>query len=415
MTRDAAGLRPGHVAYVALLPRRAAARRRRSHGCARLEPYGDRRARRRGPCSTTTARSARCTPARGGRPRWPRARRRSPAARAAQAPPRCRPDSRPSTPSPPRLPRRAARSTGARTRISTSVSFSPAGRNTHAPASALRSYPSGGSGGRAFATEATQSSTLTVQARLIRECTSRPGGSLPSALDSARFAWTLVACRIQEARSRPRPNRTGGSCASHCYRMLGSFDDAEDLVQETLLRAWRGRGRLRGPLAAPDVALPHRHQRLPQRARARAAARDAAGRGRRRSPPRPTPRGARDAAARAARSRGSTTASPTASPSPSGGVRARRSSWRSSPRCSTCRRGSARSSILRDVLGGRRRRPRRCSRRPSPPSNSALQRAHATMRRATGRRDWRWPRPPPTSARCSGASWPPGSAGTSPR
>jgi RNA polymerase sigma-70 factor (ECF subfamily) len=33
---------------------------------------------------------------------------------------------------------------------------------------------------------------------------------------------------------------------AHCYRMLGSLDDADDALQEALLRAWRGLGRFEG-------------------------------------------------------------------------------------------------------------------------------------------------------------------------
>src|SRR6185436_9971057 len=32
----------------------------------------------------------------------------------------------------------------------------------------------------------------------------------------------------------------------HCYRMVASFEDAEDLVQETFLRAWRARETFQG-------------------------------------------------------------------------------------------------------------------------------------------------------------------------
>src|ERR1700752_1305681 len=58
---------------------------------------------------------------------------------------------------------------------------------------------------------------------------------------------------VQETSATAAPAALGGRFAQHrpelvgyCYRMLGSPFEAEDAVQDTFLRAWRGLDRFEG-------------------------------------------------------------------------------------------------------------------------------------------------------------------------
>jgi RNA polymerase sigma-70 factor, ECF subfamily len=67
---------------------------------------------------------------------------------------------------------------------------------------------------------------------------SAENGETAPLLDAARAGDEAAFARLV------RPLRAG--LHAHCYRMLGSLQDAEDALQEALLHAWQGLGRFEG-------------------------------------------------------------------------------------------------------------------------------------------------------------------------
>jgi RNA polymerase sigma factor (sigma-70 family) len=73
--------------------------------------------------------------------------------------------------------------------------------------------------------------------------TTTSGATPPAAGDDAVVAAARAG---DEAAFAALVDRHRRELHVHCYRMLGSFEEAEDLVQETFLRAWRRRQRFQG-------------------------------------------------------------------------------------------------------------------------------------------------------------------------
>ena len=210
-------------------------------------------------------------------------------------------------------------------------------------------------------------------------------------------------------------SRTAAELHAHCYRMLGSVHDAEDALQDALLRAWRGLARFEGRSSLRTwlyrIATNACLDAIDAPAEARAPARLRPG-----ADPREAPGGRSPSRSGSSRTPTGSSACADGSAAPEARYEQRESlelAFVAALQHLPARQRAV--LILREVLGFSAARDRRGARaRRSPSVNSALQRARKVDRRAAPRAepagDAARARRRAARARSSRATWTPWSA-----
>ncbi|MDH6450236.1 MULTISPECIES: sigma-70 family RNA polymerase sigma factor [unclassified Streptomyces] len=87
-------------------------------------------------------------------------------------------------------------------------------------------------------------------ARTARDTAQDTGDSVTATPVTAGAVTTTPVTQLTETDFATLTEQYRREIQVHCYRMTGSYDEAEDLVQETFLRAWRARDGFQGRASA---------------------------------------------------------------------------------------------------------------------------------------------------------------------